>query len=280
MLNGAGLHGELRDKLWAECGNTATIIDGLMVSEKTKKPRYTSFFKRDSGLVKYLRRFGEIGIMTKKDGIQSKLKNKGVPVLFLGYAADHAPDTYRVLNLETHRVVLTRDVNKWLNLSYQQWNRKGNKMVMFSADEDEKIELDDDDEEMDKVQEEAEEAENEEIEIVFEREDEEPEEEAPDPNPRLERELARLQDYNAPGNMDDMMVHDENERIFTRSQARREKNDDEVANLAASIFGSDFAMVAKTEVFLEDKPEGMKEQLKLEKKHLLEQLEETKSDKQ
>eukprot|EP00980_Cylindrotheca_fusiformis_P025099 scaffold13062_cov115-Cylindrotheca_fusiformis.AAC.1 len=80
--------------------------------------------------------------------------------------------------------------------------------------------------------------------------------------------------------MDDMMVHDENERIFTRSQARREANDDEVANLAASIFGSDFAMVARTEVFLEDKPEGMKEQLKLEKKHLLEQLEETKSDKQ
>eukprot|EP00980_Cylindrotheca_fusiformis_P019114 scaffold6464_cov57-Cylindrotheca_fusiformis.AAC.1 len=153
-------------------------------------------------------------------------------------------------------------------------------MVMFSADEDEKIELDDEDEEMDKVQEEAKEAEDEEIEIVFEREDEEPEEEAPDPNPRLERELARLQDYNAPGNMDDMMVHDENERIFTRSQARRETNDDEVANLAASIFGSDFAMVAKTEVFLEDKPEGMKEQLKLEKKHLLEQLEETKSDKQ
>eukprot|EP00980_Cylindrotheca_fusiformis_P017520 scaffold5495_cov70-Cylindrotheca_fusiformis.AAC.1 len=133
---------------------------------------------------------------------------------------------------------------------------------------------------MDKVQEEEAEAENEEIEIVFEREDEEPEEEAPDPNPRLERELARLQDYNAPGNMDDMMIHDENERIFTRSQARREENDDEVANLAASIFGSDFAMVAKTEVFLEDKPEGMKEQLKLEKKHLLEQLEEAKSDKQ
>eukprot|EP00980_Cylindrotheca_fusiformis_P022688 scaffold9579_cov84-Cylindrotheca_fusiformis.AAC.1 len=50
MLNGAGLQGELRDKLWAECGNTATIIDGLMVSEKTKKPQYTSFFKRDSGL--------------------------------------------------------------------------------------------------------------------------------------------------------------------------------------------------------------------------------------
>ena len=34
--------------------------------------------------------------------------------MFLGYATDHPEDIYRMLNLETKKVIITRDV-KWLN---------------------------------------------------------------------------------------------------------------------------------------------------------------------
>ena len=41
--------------------------------------------------------------------------------MFLGYTADHSEDTYRMLNLETKKVILTRDV-KWLNKMHNKRN--------------------------------------------------------------------------------------------------------------------------------------------------------------
>ena len=43
--------------------------------------------------------------------------------MFLGYAADHPEDTYRMLNLETKKVIITRDV-KWLNKMHNKISKK------------------------------------------------------------------------------------------------------------------------------------------------------------
>ena len=45
--------------------------------------------------------------------IRSKLEDRGIKGMFLGYAANHAGNVYRVLNLETKKILITRDV-KWL----------------------------------------------------------------------------------------------------------------------------------------------------------------------
>lgn len=48
---------------------------------------------------------------------QSKLKDRGFIVMFLGYAEDHSTDIYRFLKMGTKTVVLGRNVI-WLNKLY------------------------------------------------------------------------------------------------------------------------------------------------------------------
>jgi hypothetical protein len=67
-----------------------------------------------------LRSFGEIGVVTTKDNIQSKLKNRGTPSMFVGYSVHHANDVYRMLNLDTKRIIRSRNII-WLNEAYHDW---------------------------------------------------------------------------------------------------------------------------------------------------------------
>ena len=46
----------------------------------------------------------------KDPAIKSKITNPGVSVLYLGHAEDHMGDVHRLLNMETKRVVFSRDV--------------------------------------------------------------------------------------------------------------------------------------------------------------------------
>ena len=118
MLNAAGLEATLRKGVWAECGNAATRNENLSISTRNQKPAWERFFNRPSKLVWNLRTFGEMAITTKHNKIQGKLTNKGIPVMFVGYASDHATDVYRLLKMSNKRIVMSRDV-RWLNKSYK-----------------------------------------------------------------------------------------------------------------------------------------------------------------
>jgi hypothetical protein len=95
-LNGAKLNGPLRKSVWAECVNTATVNENLSVTKTDEKPPYERFYQRPSKLVWNLRTFGEMAVVTKKNKMQGKLDNRGGPVMFVGYAPDHALDVYRL----------------------------------------------------------------------------------------------------------------------------------------------------------------------------------------
>ena len=116
--------------------------------------------------------------------------------MFLGYAANHAGNAYRMLNLETKHVLITRDV-KWLN-SYEAKSTRNND------------DLEDDDEELqvlpvrpnpeDKQNEnDLEEDRNEDLE---ENEEETIEFFEEPPRERLMREIRGLQPYNRPGRLE------------------------------------------------------------------------------
>jgi hypothetical protein len=65
--------------------------------------------------VKYLRTFGEAGIVKdKKDG---KVGNRGITMMFVGYANSHAGNWYRMYNPVTSQVCETRD-NIWCGRMY------------------------------------------------------------------------------------------------------------------------------------------------------------------
>jgi hypothetical protein len=135
-MNQAKLPESLRKELWTECANTATDADNLVVS-KNASP-YQAFHGTTPKYINSLRVFGEMGVIKNHDvKFQSKLKDKGTVVMFLGYAKDHSGDVYRFLKMGTKRVVLSRDVI-WLNKLYCHYKNslKYNFLQhMFSEDE-------------------------------------------------------------------------------------------------------------------------------------------------
>ena len=60
--------------------------------------------------------------MTLRDLKKSKMQDKGLTCMFVGYAKDHAGDCYRMYNPDTSRVHTTRDV-KWLGRMYYKDER-------------------------------------------------------------------------------------------------------------------------------------------------------------
>ena len=54
--------------------------------------------------------------------MQSKLNNKGIPCMMVGYAKDNASGTFLLLNLETARIFLSRHVY-WLHKTYEEYRK-------------------------------------------------------------------------------------------------------------------------------------------------------------
>ena len=119
MMNEARFPESLRKDLWTECANTATDIDNVVVSNKISP--FQAFYKATPKYINHLRIFGEMGVIKDQDtSLQSKLKDKGTTVMFLGYAKNHSGDVFRFLKFKTMRVVLSRDVI-WLNQLYYHY---------------------------------------------------------------------------------------------------------------------------------------------------------------
>jgi hypothetical protein len=104
---------EGRKSLRAEAVQYAAITSNLLVTPNQKEPPVEAFFKTKSKLqLKHLMEFGRIGYVTIKQKIKDKHKAKSFPAIFVGYAQNHPPDTYRMLNPATDKVIETRDV-RW-----------------------------------------------------------------------------------------------------------------------------------------------------------------------
>ncbi|MFM8622083.1 MAG: reverse transcriptase domain-containing protein, partial [Holophagaceae bacterium] len=115
MMRGAGFDDSSKMKLWMEAASTATKLDNILSLPSAISP-YKKFYGADAKYQDYLRTFGEIGIVTKNPGgtIKAKLEDRGERCMFLGYAANHAPNVYRMWNIRTNKVWITRDI-KWAN---------------------------------------------------------------------------------------------------------------------------------------------------------------------
>jgi hypothetical protein len=118
-LNSACLSQELRSGLWAEAAKFATDVENCLVTEQNTVSSWLLFYGKEHPLVRNVRQFGEVAVVDdwKKPGHHAKLDNRGKPALYLGHADSHASDCFQFLNLETNRVIVSRDVT-WLNKTY------------------------------------------------------------------------------------------------------------------------------------------------------------------
>ena len=123
-LNGAKLNKGLRDLLWAECANTSTVQENVYVTKNKKISAEEQFYDKELPGWRHMRQFGEIGIVNYGSENKHKAKhlNRGRACMYLGLAKDRPKDTFRFLNLETHKVIMSRDVI-WMDAVYGDYKK-------------------------------------------------------------------------------------------------------------------------------------------------------------
>jgi hypothetical protein len=138
MLNSAGVKDQLRSGVWAECAITVTFLSNVTSIKNKEVCPYELLFGCKPKLPTSLRSFGEIGVVTTKANIQSKLKNRGTPCMFVGYSVHHANDVYRILNLDTKRIIHSRDII-WLKEANNDWIERKVSQKKENDDEDDDV---------------------------------------------------------------------------------------------------------------------------------------------
>jgi hypothetical protein len=69
MLNRAGLIGDLRNKIWAECSMITTYLSNILSSKSSLKSPFELLFGSKAILNYELKIFGEVGVVTTKNKI-------------------------------------------------------------------------------------------------------------------------------------------------------------------------------------------------------------------
>ena len=94
MLNAAGIHGTLRNYLWAEATNYENDTNNVLIKRRNGSSPHEKNYGKQPGYQNNLQQFSEIGIIKLGEKIVGKLTNKGDVCMMLGYATDSAPGTY------------------------------------------------------------------------------------------------------------------------------------------------------------------------------------------
>ena len=157
MMIQARLNQQDKRKFWCEVISTATKLDNTMVRTDTTKPPYTLFFNKDVKYMRHLRLFGEMAVVAIHEGkkMRSILDTRGKTSMFVGYADDHAGDVFRFINVQTKRIILSRDA-KWLNLCWKHYKMRHNnprrQQVELFLDEEENLSLEGNDPEENRIE--------------------------------------------------------------------------------------------------------------------------------
>ena len=99
MLNGGKFDSSMKNQLWAEAANTATMLQNNLVSMQGVQSLFHQFFEN---ILAKIHRFGEIFNVASHSTIKNKLHNHGKHCIWLGFADNHASNCYRLLNPQTN----------------------------------------------------------------------------------------------------------------------------------------------------------------------------------
>ncbi|MEM7375749.1 MAG: hypothetical protein AAF587_44560, partial [Bacteroidota bacterium] len=109
MMSAAGFTEELKNKLWAECFNLATMLDAISSNNGETIPYELFYQGKNPRYKKYLHPFGELAFLTDPTKLKSKLRDRGFKAIFVGYNPDHSPTVFCFYDPETKRVKLSRN---------------------------------------------------------------------------------------------------------------------------------------------------------------------------
>ena len=119
MMAAAHVPLEIRKKVYRDAFKTATLLDALAAVEidDIVKPRVEHWCGKLPAYAKHLRTWGEAGTVKTRSLSTTKIEDRGVTCMMIGYALDHGGDCFRMYNPVTSGVHETRDVI-WLHRMY------------------------------------------------------------------------------------------------------------------------------------------------------------------
>ena len=119
MMIEANVPEEMRYVIQHKAMETAGKLDGLIMKNINGviKSRVEHWSGKMPSYSKYLREWGEAGVVKTKTNTTPKLADRGVTCMLVGYADNHTGDCYEMLNWKTKRIMTTRDV-LWLKRMY------------------------------------------------------------------------------------------------------------------------------------------------------------------
>ena len=88
-----------------------------MIKTHEEKYAHEKFYGKISDYTKYLSNFVEMGVIRSIATVKEKLEYQLKACMFLGYVQNHTGGTYRMLNLHTKHIVLSRDII-WIKKNY------------------------------------------------------------------------------------------------------------------------------------------------------------------
>ena len=125
----AGFNQVWRSMIWAEAANMATKLENLLVTPRKKTSAFSEFHGGKSiSPIKNLHKFGEMCVAKDQTVHKAKIGDRGILCFFVGYADNHSGSTFRLLNANTHRPILSRDVT-FLKKSYGDWTKEDVKKI-------------------------------------------------------------------------------------------------------------------------------------------------------
>eukprot|EP00957_Ditylum_brightwellii_P021900 1651557-Ditylum_brightwellii.AAC.1 len=102
----------MRCQVFPKAFETATLLDGAVVVEVdgVKRTWYKYYCGKLPKFFKFLRQWGEAGIVKVRVKTTAKLNDRGVTCMMAGYAVKHEANCYKMLDPRTGTVYKTRDI--------------------------------------------------------------------------------------------------------------------------------------------------------------------------
>jgi transposase InsO family protein len=128
ILNSAKLPWSLRYKLWAQCANLSTQLENILISKYMTSSPYEKMHNKEPKWLDNLHTFGEIAVVHDGTKIKSKLADKGLLAMFVGYPDNHAGEVCLFLNLTTKRLIQSRSAI-FLHKTYSDWYKLKQELI-------------------------------------------------------------------------------------------------------------------------------------------------------
>ncbi|KAI2505223.1 PIF1-like helicase [Fragilaria crotonensis] len=117
MMLSAGWTKFLQGKLWAEATKTAAVLGNTLPNTRSTVPPDELFYGTPCTIYGSTVEYGRIGYVTNRGTMRGKFKEKATKMIMVGYAENHARDVYRMYNPYSGKIVETRDIHAWADLT-------------------------------------------------------------------------------------------------------------------------------------------------------------------